>query len=549
MACEAAVQADPEWQAAMRKRGVEDFSLAMIDPWAAGYTGPEEDPARAPDPAPADVGALRAGRARLRAAGRGPRRRGRPRRDGGRRRRTTTASSRSRRRRGNYDPERMADPDNVPRFAAPRDGPQADRDHPARGPELHGRRATRVRWQKWQLRIGFTPREGLVLHEHRLRGPRTLRPIIYRASLAEMYVPYGDPAPTHRFKNVFDMGEYGVGWLANPLDARLRLPRRDPLLRRRRQRPGRRADDDPERHLHARGGRRDRLEAHRLPHRGGRGAAAAAARASRRSPPSATTSTGTSGTSTPTARSSTRSSSRRDLDRRAGARRAARRTARWSRPASTGRTTSTSSACGWTWRSTATRTRSCRSTPSRCPSGPENPTGHGVGDQAHGATRPRREAAGADRPAARPLLADREPGARSPRSAIRSPTSSSRARTWRRCSRRTSRFAQRAGFTQRARVGDGLRPGASASPPATTRTSTRAATACRATPRPTARPRTPTWCSGTRSAPTTSSRPEDWPVMPVTHIGFKLKPRRLLRRQPGARHAALTPEALRAHRE
>src|SRR6185295_18801398 len=30
-------------------------------------------------------------------------------------------------------------------------------------------------------------------------------------------VPYGDPAPTHRFKNVFDMGEYGVGWLANPL--------------------------------------------------------------------------------------------------------------------------------------------------------------------------------------------------------------------------------------------------------------------------------------------------------------------------------------------
>ena len=32
-----------------------------------------------------------------------------------------------------------------------------------------------------------------------------------------MYVPYGDPAPAHRFKNVFDQGEYGVGWLANPL--------------------------------------------------------------------------------------------------------------------------------------------------------------------------------------------------------------------------------------------------------------------------------------------------------------------------------------------
>ena len=30
-------RADPRWQEAMRKRGVTDFSLAMIDPWAAGY--------------------------------------------------------------------------------------------------------------------------------------------------------------------------------------------------------------------------------------------------------------------------------------------------------------------------------------------------------------------------------------------------------------------------------------------------------------------------------------------------------------------------------
>ena len=44
MACEAVVQSDPAWQAAMRRRGIEDFSLAMVDPWAAGYTGPEDDP-------------------------------------------------------------------------------------------------------------------------------------------------------------------------------------------------------------------------------------------------------------------------------------------------------------------------------------------------------------------------------------------------------------------------------------------------------------------------------------------------------------------------
>ena len=33
------VRADPRWQAAMVERGITDFSLAMIDPWPAGYYG------------------------------------------------------------------------------------------------------------------------------------------------------------------------------------------------------------------------------------------------------------------------------------------------------------------------------------------------------------------------------------------------------------------------------------------------------------------------------------------------------------------------------
>ncbi|MCU1619870.1 MAG: maoI, partial [Modestobacter sp.] len=36
-ATEEITRADARWQEAMRKRGVTDFSLAMIDPWAAGY--------------------------------------------------------------------------------------------------------------------------------------------------------------------------------------------------------------------------------------------------------------------------------------------------------------------------------------------------------------------------------------------------------------------------------------------------------------------------------------------------------------------------------
>ena len=43
LATEQIVQADPRWQEAMRRRGVTDFSLTMIDPWASSWTGPEDD--------------------------------------------------------------------------------------------------------------------------------------------------------------------------------------------------------------------------------------------------------------------------------------------------------------------------------------------------------------------------------------------------------------------------------------------------------------------------------------------------------------------------
>ena len=46
-----------------------------------------------------------------------------------------------------------------------------------------------VRWQKWTFRVGFNPREGLVLHTVGYDG----RPVLYRASIAEMMVPYADP--------------------------------------------------------------------------------------------------------------------------------------------------------------------------------------------------------------------------------------------------------------------------------------------------------------------------------------------------------------------
>ena len=33
-----------------------------------------------------------------------------------------------------------------------------------------------------------------------------------------MVVPYGDPRPTYFHRNAFDVGEYGVGYLANSLE-------------------------------------------------------------------------------------------------------------------------------------------------------------------------------------------------------------------------------------------------------------------------------------------------------------------------------------------
>ena len=70
-----------------------------------------------------------------------------------------------------------------------------------------------VKWQNWSFRVGFNPREGLVLYTVGYDG----RPVLYRASIAEMMVPYADPKASSYHKNVFDLGEYGVGMMANSL--------------------------------------------------------------------------------------------------------------------------------------------------------------------------------------------------------------------------------------------------------------------------------------------------------------------------------------------
>ncbi len=75
-----------------------------------------------------------------------------------------------------------------------------------------------VQWQNWSFVIGFSAREGLTLHHLRYRDQGRDRSVLYRASLSEMVVPYGDPAPQQARKNAFDAGEYGLGMCANSLE-------------------------------------------------------------------------------------------------------------------------------------------------------------------------------------------------------------------------------------------------------------------------------------------------------------------------------------------
>jgi len=81
--------------------------------------------------------------------------------------------------------------------------------------EVDGRE---ISWQKWRLRVGFNHREGLVLHDVGYEDEDgEVRPILERASFPEVATVYNDPDPDHYWKTPFDVGEYGIGRLANSL--------------------------------------------------------------------------------------------------------------------------------------------------------------------------------------------------------------------------------------------------------------------------------------------------------------------------------------------
>ena len=201
--CERACKESPEFRAALEKRGITDMDLVIVDPWSAGSYGDEKgrrlsraltwvrlDPednayAHPVDNLVAVVDLNKMEVVRIEDYGVVP----------------------VPQERGNYTPDAAGERQDLkPLDIVQPEGPSFEVD----GYEF--------RWQKWRLRIGFTPREGLVLHTVSYNDNGRERPILYRAALSEMVVPYGDPRPAQWRKNAFDAGEYNIGAHANSLE-------------------------------------------------------------------------------------------------------------------------------------------------------------------------------------------------------------------------------------------------------------------------------------------------------------------------------------------
>ena len=205
--CEAAVKRSPEFRAALAKRGVKDVDLVMVEPWSAGMYGTE---------APEDKG-KRLSRALCFV-------RSEPKDNGYARPLEGVVAVVDL---AKMEVTRVEDYGVVP--LPPTAGNWAREYIPKTRTDLkpieisqpNGPSFTveshEVRWQKWRFRVGFTPREGLVLHTISYQDGERQRPILHRASVCEMVVPYGDPSEGSYRKNAFDIGEYGIGTMANSL--------------------------------------------------------------------------------------------------------------------------------------------------------------------------------------------------------------------------------------------------------------------------------------------------------------------------------------------
>ena len=86
-------------------------------------------------------------------------------------------------------------------------------------------RGHEIAWQGWRFRLAMTPREGVVLYTVGYEDGNRVRPILHRASISELAIPYGDPSAEWVWHAPFDAGEYGgMGHKAYPLTPNVHAP-------------------------------------------------------------------------------------------------------------------------------------------------------------------------------------------------------------------------------------------------------------------------------------------------------------------------------------
>ena len=209
------VSANPEWQAAIRKRGITDFSKVQIDGWAVGQVAASQQAGRLMRA----VSYLKDGQTNFY---------GRP-IEG------VVALV-------NMNTGKVVEV--VDTEVVPTPPPSQELDEKSTGLRTAPKRLAitqpsgpsftingqEIRWQKWRFRYTLHPREGLILHTVGYEDEGKVRPILYRGSMSEMVVPYGDSDQNWRWRAAFDVGEYNVGRLASSIEANTDAPENATLL-------------------------------------------------------------------------------------------------------------------------------------------------------------------------------------------------------------------------------------------------------------------------------------------------------------------------------
>ncbi|HET6952857.1 MAG TPA: hypothetical protein VFI47_20915, partial [Acidimicrobiales bacterium] len=200
-----AIKADPGWRAAMARRGITDLDLVQIDPWPASNFGLD-----------VDATGRRLGRGVTYVIDHvGDNAYARPVEN------LVVIVDRD-----THEVVEVQEGDVVP-VPTPHGRYDADSVGATRTlapleivqPEGAGFTVTdgHLAWGPWSMRISMHPIEGLVLHTIGYTDGDRLRPVVHRASLSEMIVPYGSTSLNHWWKNAFDAGDIGLGKLANSL--------------------------------------------------------------------------------------------------------------------------------------------------------------------------------------------------------------------------------------------------------------------------------------------------------------------------------------------